>query len=199
MDLKYAQAGPSGAWSFRSELVREKAWSWLATALLGLGAISSAVPLSAGTANPSEKPQFTDPAAIDRLVEAFTGHSAGTAGGARHLMDRRLKLAVCTQALEAQWHGRAGHTVAVRCTDAGGWQLFIALSALPKAQRPQKLIKRGETLVIAIRGDGFSIQQQGEALEAGTQGEWIAVRTARFRDPLQAQVVRPGLAIVALD
>jgi flagella basal body P-ring formation protein FlgA len=47
-----------------------------------------------------------------------------------------------------------------------------------------------------VRGRGFSVQQQGEAMESGAVGEWIFVRTARKAEALRARIERPGLAVV---
>jgi flagella basal body P-ring formation protein FlgA len=52
---------------------------------------------------------------------------------------------------------------------------------------------------VAITGDGFSVSQSAEALESGAVGAWIKVRTQAKSDPLQAQVVRPGLVEVRVE
>lgn len=155
----------------------------VATAILTLGA---AVPgLAAG---------FADPGTIDRAVAEFTGAEIGAPGGARSPVDRRLRLAECASGLALDWYGRGRDTVLVRCPDQGGWRLFVPLSAGGSQAAGPDVVSRGDMVSITVRGSGFSLSRQGEALEAGAVGDWIRVRPADRRgEPLRAQVMRPGL------
>ncbi len=150
----------------------------------------------------------TDPAAIDLAVAQFTGAPIGAVGGALQPADPRLRLAACPRPLDLAWHGRARALVRVVCEGAGGWQIFIAIrpsaslaaaaTSAAGGQAEAALVKRGDPLTVVVRGNGFSIQQAGEASESGRVGEWIGVRTAREREPIRARIERPGLAVIEL-
>ncbi len=144
----------------------------------------------------SEPPIFTNPADIDRAVQQFTGANIGQVGGARTPTDRRLRLAYCDGPLMTSWHGRAGQTVRVECPEVNGWRIFVSTRPQPAAQTAQRIVRRGDPITVAVRGRGFSVQQSGEALDSGAIGDWIAVRTARKREPIQARIERPGFAII---
>ena len=150
-------------------------------------------------ATPTQAAGFHDLASIDRQVEAFTGSATGSDGGARLPVDRRLKLAHCPRPLALEWYGSARQTVLVRCPIAGGWRLFVPIvSAGMAAARAEPVVARGEAVAIAIKGRGFTVSRQGEALEAGAIGDWIRVRPAgEKRDTIRARVIQPGK--VSLD
>lgn len=143
---------------------------------------------------------YVDPQRIDSAIAAFVGASPGEAGGARHIVDRRLKLAVCSAPLVTEWHGQRRDTVKVRCPERGGWQIFVAVAPARGAEGvsavAEPVVNRGDVVSIVVRGNGFSVAQAGEALEGGAPGDWIRVKPAQARDPLHAQVERPGLVIV---
>jgi flagella basal body P-ring formation protein FlgA len=134
-----------------------------------------------------------DPAAIDQEVAAFIGAPAGVPGGAARVVDRRLRLNACTAPLALSWHGDAHASVLVECPDAGGWHIFVATAGNTRQSVAAPVIERGQAVTVAVTGDGFSVSQPAEALESGAVGAWIRVRTQAKADPVQAQVVRPGL------
>lgn len=141
-----------------------------------------------------------DPAAIDREVAAFTGQPIGAPGGAARPIDRRLRLASCSAPLTLSWHGDAHASILVECPDAGGWHIYVATApgnARQVAAAP--VIERGQAVTVALTGNGFSVSQPAEALESGAIGAWIKVRTQAKADPIQAQVVRPGLVEVPVE
>lgn len=147
---------------------------------------------------------FADLSAIDRAVEAFTGAAIGAPGGALLPVDRRLRLANCTQRLALGWPGMRRDAVVVQCPDAGGWRLFVPLRAAPAASAAPEppAIQRGEAVTVAVEGEGFSVSRGGEALNPGPVGSWIRVRMADGAargEPLRAQVVRPGLVRVPVE
>jgi len=147
-----------------------------------------------GAAAPGLAAGFADPAAIDRAVAQFTGAEIGTPGGARLPVDRRLRLAPCAAGIALEWYGRGRDTVLVRCPDQGGWRIFVPLGAGASQQGGADVVSRGDMVTIAVRGSGFTLSRQGEALEAGSVGEWIRVKPADKRsEPLRAQVMRPGV------
>jgi flagella basal body P-ring formation protein FlgA len=60
-------------------------------------------------------------------------------------------------------------------------------------------VLRGETVTIAIEGEGFSVTQPGEALDAGPVNAWIRVKsTSGNAEAMRARIVRPGLVKVDL-
>lgn len=143
-----------------------------------------------------------DPAAIDRAVAAFTGAAIGAPGGARMASDPRLRLAACSGPLAVSWHTPARTAVAVECAGPTPWRVFVATNPAPGSAatpRAAPAVKRGDAITILVRGRGFSVQQPGEAMEAGAIGEWIEVRTSRKAQGLRARIERPGLAVVPAD
>jgi len=148
-------------------------------------------------ATPAHATPFTDPAAIDGAVAAFTDTPAGSPGGAAQGVDKRLKLAACGSSLALGWYGARRDTVVVQCPDAGGWRLFVPL--LQSSSQAASAVLRGEGVTISVTGTGFSVTQPGQALESGPVGAWIRVKsTSSAAEPMRAQVVRPGLVRVDL-
>lgn len=144
---------------------------------------------------------FADPAAIDAQVAAFTGAAQGQPGGARGPVDRRLRMATCPQALALAWHGRRADMVRVECPALAGWQIFVAINSSGAAQAAQSPargagVERGQVLTIAVQGRGFTVTQQGEALEAGNVGDWIRVRPDGNREPVRARIDNPGRVVI---
>jgi flagella basal body P-ring formation protein FlgA len=160
--------------------------------------LAALLPLSAAQAQAIE-----EPAAIDRDVAAFTGQPIGAPGGAARPVDRRLRLAACSAPLALSWRGDAHASILVECPDAGGWHIYVATAAQPAGNPRQTpavpVIERGQGVTVAVTGDGFSVSQPAEALESGAIGAWIRVRTQAKADPVQAQVVRPGLVEVPVE
>ncbi len=143
----------------------------------------------------------TDPAAIDRAVTDFTGAAIGAPGGARAPSDPRLRMAACGGALAVSWHTAARTAVQVECPGPTAWRIFVAIApaqgAGPAARTAAApAIKRGDAIMLVVRGRGFSVQQPGEALQAGAVGDWIDVRTSRKSEALRARIERPGLAVI---
>lgn len=156
------------------------------------------VPLFAPAFGAGQPPRaaYTDPQAIDQAVLAFTGVSIGEIGGARVPTDRRLRLSYCRSPLAASWHGNAKSTVKVECPEPGGWRIFVGIKPAPRAQVAKRVIRRGDPITVMVRGRGFTVQQSGEAMDNGSVGDWIAIRTARQAEPIRARIERPGLAII---
>lgn len=171
------------------------ATAWRRAALAGAAAAAAGQAAVALAAAP-----HTDTRLIDKLVEQFTGHKPGTPGGARGALDPRLRLRPCSAPLALDWHGNARHSVTVRCPDPPGWRIFVNLSAPAGADGGggTMAVRRGETVAVAIRGRGFTVQRQGEAQGSGAVGEWIAVRTEPQTDPVRARIERPGLVVIPL-
>lgn len=173
--------------------------------LAAAGIAFTAAPAAAQSAS------FTDLAAIDAEVTAFTGAPVGTPGGARHPVDRRLRLAACPQALSLDWHGRRADMVRVECTSGSRWRIFVPVNAnaaslaaassgasARQTESALPMVERGQVLTITIQGSGFSVSQQGEALEEGAIGDWIRVRPEGVREPVRARIDTPGRATIPL-
>ncbi len=144
-------------------------------------------------------PGLHDPGAIDRDVANFTGQPIGAPGGAARPIDRRLRLSACAAPLAMSWRGDGRTSILVECPDAGGWHVFVALAAGARQSVAGPVIERGQSVTVALTGDGFSVSQPAEALENGALGAWIRVRTVAKGEPLQARVVRPGLVEVPIE
>jgi flagella basal body P-ring formation protein FlgA len=150
---------------------------------------------------------FADLDSIDRQVAQFTGASIGQPGGAGTQVDRRLRLRPCFSPLALAWHGARRDTVVVQCPDAGSWKLFVPVTGGNQASALAEMpaISRGDAVTVAVRGDGFTVSQPGEALEGGPIGAWIKVRTVGAAakpgasETMRAQIVRPGLVRMPLD
>lgn len=148
---------------------------------------------------PASARDVTDVATIDRAVAAFTGAAIGQPGGARSPSDPRLQLAACAVPLAVSWHTAARTAVQVECPGPGSWRIFVAVNPVSgpaAAARPAPAVKRGDALIIAVRGPGFSVQQPGEAMDSGAIGDWIFVRTSRKAEAMRARIERPGLAVI---
>ncbi|WP_379922709.1 flagella basal body P-ring formation protein FlgA [Erythrobacter sp. R86502] len=171
----------------------ETTLSWLNGWRLSPLALPMLLPLCDSAA---EARQMTDPAIIDRAVAEFTGAAIGTPGGARLASDPRLQLAPCDSPLAVSWHTAARTAVKVECPNAAGWRIFVAITPVAHTAAAAPVIKRGDALVIVVRGRGFSVQQPGEAVEAGAVGDWIDVRTSRKAEPVRARIERPGLVSI---
>ena len=144
---------------------------------------------------------FANLGAIDGEVASFTGHAIGQQGGAILPVDRRLRLARCFSPLALSWRLPRREAVVVECPDPGSWHLFVPVRAGDTA--PMSVaVARGEGVTIAVTGDGFTVSQPGEAMEAGAMGDWIRVRSVRDGspkgDPMRAKIVRPGQVEVEL-
>ena len=112
---------------------------------------------------------FADLDAIDRAVAGFTGEAVGMPGGASAPVDRRLRLNRCADAARAVLaHAatRYGASSSAPMPAAGGCSCRLAPRAAP-VERPRPAVNRGDAVAIAVSGDGFSVSQPGEALEAG--------------------------------
>ncbi len=168
-------------------------------------ALAVALTLSSARDAAAQDARFSDLAAIDAELAAFTGAPVGTPGGARYPVDRRLRLAACPQALDLAWHGRRADMIRVECGAGAGWRIFVPINSggdsaglAGPQQVPVTVVERGQVISIAIEGRGFSIAQQAEALEDGAIGAWIRVRPEGNREALRARIVTPGRAVIPL-
>lgn len=148
---------------------------------------------------------YADLDAIDRQVAAFTGAPIGAVGGALTPVDRRLRLQPCHTGVALSWRTAQQQSVVVQCGDVNGWRLFVPVrraAPVAAAAPAPDVVKRGDSVAIAITGDGFTVSQPGEAMEAGAVGDWIRVRPAAAgnsrSDPMRARIERPGLVTLPM-
>ena len=144
---------------------------------------------------------FANPVAIDQEVAAFLGVSPADAGKAFIPVDRRLKLADCAAPLAIDWPGTRRDSVLVQCPLAGGWKLYVRTmgqAAAGGSVATGPVIKRGDVVTVTVKAHGFSVSQEGQALEGGAVGDWIRIRVGKDRE-MQAQVLRPGAALVTMS
>jgi flagella basal body P-ring formation protein FlgA len=111
-----------------------------------------------------------------------------------------LRLAACAQSLDLAWHGRRADMVRVECNAQASWRIFVPVNgdgaASAPAAAPVAVVERGQVIGIVIEGRGFSVAQQGEALEDGAIGQWIRVRPEGQREALRARIETPGRAVI---
>lgn len=160
--------------------------------------VVTSLPLFAALASARESSTsaYIDPAAIDQAVAEFTGARIGEVGGARVAADRRLRLAACAGPLSTAWHGRAQSIVKVECPGPQSWRIFISTKPAQPAAEAARIVTRGDPITVLVRGRGFSVQQNAEAMENGGIGDWIAVRTQDRGEAIRARIERPGLAVI---
>ena len=147
-----------------------------------------------------------DTASLDKAVAAFAGKPIGEDGGARAAIDARLRLKQCpTVALS--WRTDAHDAVVVSCSGPE-WRLFVPIrmpagstvvtraGAAPAAPAAalEKVIKRGDPLVIEAGSDGFSITREGIAMADAAAGQRLMVRVENGKMPVQAVATAPGRA-----
>lgn len=148
--------------------------------------------LAAGT-TPAMAQPFADLDAIDRQVAAFIGVNPAQAAGAFAPVDRRLRLNACARPLSLAWNGNRRETVLVQCPVAGGWKLYVPIfmASAGIAITAPPVVMKGDAVTVTVKGQGFSVSQSGEALDAGAIGEWIRVKVGKDGE-VRAQILRPG-------
>jgi flagella basal body P-ring formation protein FlgA len=151
-------------------------------------------------------PVFQDTAALDRAVAGFTGQGIGAQGGARSVVDARLKLAQCPM-VAMSWRSDAHDAVVISCTGPE-WRLFVPVLFTPsEARRPvaqtaafappvklEPVIKRGDPVTIAAGSPGFSITREGIALGDAAPGARFMVKVDDAKNPVQAVALQSGRA-----
>ena len=161
------------------------------------------LPIAALLAAPAAAQPFQDTAGLDRAVVAFTGHALGETGGARALVDARLKLAACPT-VSLSWRTEAHDAVVVSCLGPE-WRIFVsvigrvtapapAAAPAPKIAAQPPVIKRGDPVTIEAGQNGFSITREGVAMGDAPAGARVLIRVADAKTPVQAVAVESGRA-----
>lgn len=155
-------------------------------------------------AAPALAQPFQDTAGLDRAVAAFTGHALGETGGARAVVDTRLKLAPCPT-VSLSWRTEAHDSVVISCLGPE-WRIFVpvigrvadptpaAAAPAPKLAAQPPVIKRGDPVTIEAGQNGFSITREGIAMGDAPAGGRVLIRVADARTPVQAVAVESGRA-----
>jgi flagella basal body P-ring formation protein FlgA len=145
---------------------------------------------------------------IDVLVAATMGAEVGQPGGARALVDRRLKLKACPVALEIT--GPDMGAAAVRCPTLG-WRIRVPLDLAAEPSRAstaygtqqrnpagagEAAIKRGEPILLTVDRPTFSLSRVMIADKDGRVGEVISVRDEPRGKPIFVRIVEPGRATI---
>ena len=155
--------------------------------------------------------RFQDTTAIDVAVVAFTGRAIGEEGGARTVVDPRLKLAACPLP-QLDWRGTYEDAVVVRCA-APAWRIFVPVKLAPQAQRvavvaaatpiapapappprTEPVIRRGDPVTIEAGTAGFSITRDGIAQGDAVPGGRFLVKVDPAKPPIHAVAVGSGRA-----
>lgn len=164
-----------------------------------LAAVSVALLATPATAQSG----FQDTAAIDRAVQAFTGKPIGVEGGARSVVDTRLKLASCPM-VSMGWRADNHDSVVVTCTGPE-WRLYVPVIAPPPppaaavaapivVAKPVIVIKRGDPVTIEATATGFSISREGIAMSDAVAGGRLLIDVDGAKKPVQAIAVEAGHA-----
>jgi flagella basal body P-ring formation protein FlgA len=144
-----------------------------------------------------------DHASIDQAIQSFTGSQIGAVGGARAPIDRRLRLAACSDVV-INWRNPRQDTLVLTCREGPSWKLFVPVvtdgsGPAKPADSGAQGIARGDVVTVQVKGDGYSVSQGGEAMEDGAVGSWIKIKLPGKGDVLSAQVVRPGLVVMPIS
>lgn len=119
-------------------------------------------------AAPLSAQQFEDVAALDVQVAAVAE--------AAQPIDRRLKLARCPEkvAIDPPTLG----AVALRCKSLG-WRIRVPLVQPVKAETASEIIiRRGDAVEVISSGKGFEVSTSGTAMEDGSLGKGIRVKSS---------------------
>lgn len=160
------------------------------------------------------------PAASIRAA-ALAALPAGAAAEA--IVDARLRMPACAQALQASVNGPA--SVAVRCADNPGWQVYVpvrwadgatvaATPALPglkplggRRLKPvafgtepeaEPIVQRGDPVTLVSRAGGMEVRMAGRVLGAAAVGATVSVENLGSRRIIRGRLVGPGTVEVNL-
>jgi flagella basal body P-ring formation protein FlgA len=142
-----------------------------------------------------------DHSALDLAIQRFTGNALGAPGGAAAPVDRRLRLTSCGGDVRLSWRSLRRDTVILECPVGAGWKLFVPVvptNAVMGAETPVQAagfaVTKGDVVTIEVKGTGFTINQGGQAMEAGPVGSWIKIKASGGKgEVLTCQVLRRGL------
>jgi len=143
-------------------------------------------------------PAAIDLTLLDRAAEIFAGARLGEAGGPVAPIDRRLRLGGCGSSPEFSWHSDARDAIVIRCPEAKGWRIFVAVKAAPAlatvSAKAEPVIRRGDPITLVAGSDGFSVSADGTAMTDAAPGARLQVKVDGAKAPVQAIAVEAGKA-----
>ncbi len=149
--------------------------------IFALCACAAASPVMAATA------AFEDLAALDARISETQDE-----GLIAQPIDRRVKLAPCP--LPAEIDAPVAGSITVRCL-ALGWRIRVPFLATAKpADATTVLVRRGETVELVFRGEGFAVSSTAIAQDDGGKGQAIRVKMPTSTQGVTAIVVDVGVA-----
>nr|WP_295373326.1 flagella basal body P-ring formation protein FlgA [uncultured Sphingosinicella sp.] len=148
--------------------------------------------LLAGTAAHAQG--FEDLAALDRKIAATLGADAGEPGGPARTIDKRLKLAACSQ--PAIIDPPAMGAVLVRCEPLG-WRIRVALvrpaaGYAQAAAKAEPLVRKGDQVELTASSGSFSVSTVAVAEQDGAPGDRIRVRSEGKKGAVIGMVTPDG-------
>ena len=133
-------------------------------------------------AAPLSAQQFEDIAALDVQVAAVAE--------AAQPIDRRLKLARCPENVVIDLPALGA--VALRCKSLG-WRIRVPLVQSAKAESPSDIIiRRGDAVEVISSGNGFEVSTSGTAMEDGSLGKGIRVKSSTGTTTMLGTVTAAG-------
>lgn len=155
------------------------------------GAASGLICCLAGA--PAQAEGWESLPALEQQLQQFLDKDQGETGGARHGIDRRLKLKKCPASpiIEKRDDGLA----IIHCEELN-WRISVPLvrdqNAGQRASQSQILVKRGQAILLVVEKNGFAISRQMQADRSGKLGDIIPVRTFRRSQPIMAEITGEG-------
>ena len=123
-------------------------------------------------------------------LDDVDARAAAAIGAPVQTVDRRLKLAACPEALQADTP--VSGAVIIRC-NARGWRIHVLISSRDVAARPAPIIiKRGDPVGINFVASGFSVTTSGIAESDARKGESVRVRVEQKANPVTGEAVDAG-------
>lgn len=170
-------------------------------------ALTAAIALSTPAAAQMGLPPAQNLDQLERMVVATLGAEVGQPGGPMAPIDRRMRLADCSGAIQID--PPMPGAVTVRCTTAG-WRLRVPLarttagysnsnamtastpSGAGAAMMNSAAVRRGDPVQLVATGSAYSISVDATAMEDANIGSRIRVTTASKGSTLFAEVIDIG-------
>lgn len=130
--------------------------------------------------------------ALEQKLQQFLGKGQGDPGGARHAIDRRLKLKKCPEAPVLEKRNES--LAMIHCAPLD-WRISVPLVRSEEGRHgsaSQEMVKRGQTIMLVVQKNGFEISRQMQADRSGGLGDIIPVRTTRRARPIMAEIIGEG-------
>lgn len=140
-----------------------------------------------------EKQDIESLTALEQQLQDFLGKGQGETGGARHGIDRRLKLKKCPEPPVIE--KRSENLAFIRC-EPFNWRISVPLvrnnNGGRRASVSPIIVKRGQVILLVVQKSGFMISRRMQADRSGSLGDVIPVRTTRRSPPILAKITGEG-------